>query len=59
MFHQHLKTQQKIGEFWQKLLFECTDFKSEEGRTLSTFANVKMIELVNVEGVAFNNFLWI
>lgn len=53
--HTHLKG----GEFWQKLLFECTDFKSEEGRTLSTFANVKMIELVNVEGVAFNNFLWI
>lgn len=53
--HAHLKG----GEFWQKLLFECTDFKSEEGKTLPAFTGVKMIELVAVDGVVFNNFLWV
>lgn len=53
--HTHLSG----GEFWQKLLFECSDFKSDEGKTLSAFASVKMIELVDVDGILFNNFLWI
>ena len=47
------------GEFWQKLLFECSDFKSEEGRTLSAFGNVKVIEVMDVDGAILNNFLWI
>lgn len=47
------------GEFWQKLLFECSDFKSEEGKTLSTFNNAKVIEALRVNGTLLNNFLWI
>ncbi len=49
----------KGGEFWQKLLFENADFKSEEGRTLTSFALVKAIEIEDVDGVVLNNFLWI
>lgn len=47
------------GEFWQKLLLETTDFKSEEGRTLSSFSQVKTIEFENVDGILLNNLLWI
>ena len=53
------RTSLKGGEFWQKLLFETTDFKSEEGRTLSSFSIVKTIVVENVDGVVLNNFLWI
>ncbi len=47
------------GEFWQKMLFDCSDFKSEEGKTLSSFSNAKVIEIRNVNGAILNNFLWI
>lgn len=53
------RTSLKGGEFWQKLLFETADFKSEEGRTLSSFSIVKTIVVENVDGVVLNNFLWI
>lgn len=53
------RTELKGGEFWQKLLFENTDFKSDEGRALASFANVKTIELIDVDSVVLNNFLWI
>ncbi len=53
------RTKLKGGEFWQKLLFESADFKSEEGRTLSSFSVVKTIEVENAGGIVFNNFLWI
>lgn len=53
------RTQLKGGEFWQKLLFETADFKSDEGRTLSSFSVVKVIEVRDVDGIVFNNFLWI
>lgn len=47
------------GEFWQKLLFETTDFKSDEGRPLTSFSSVKTLEFVDVDGVILNNLLWI
>lgn len=47
------------GEFWQKLLLETADFKSEEGRTLTSFSNVKTLEFVDVNGTILNNLLWI
>lgn len=47
------------GEFWQKLLLETADFKSEEGRTLTSFSSVKTLEFVDVDGVILNNLLWI
>lgn len=47
------------GEFWQKLMFDASDFKSEEGKTLSSFNAAKAIEINNVDGVILNNFLWI
>ena len=53
------RTSLKGGEFWQKLLFETADFKSEEGRTLSSFSIVKTIVAEDVDGVVLNNFLWI
>lgn len=52
-------TQLNGGEFWQKLLFESSDFKSDEGRTLSAFNTAKVIEIKDVNGAIFNNFLWI
>lgn len=53
------RTKLKGGEFWQKLLFETADFKSEEGRTLSSFSVVKAIEIEDSDGIILNNFLWI
>lgn len=53
------RTSLKGGEFWQKLLFETADFKSEEGRTLASFSIVKTIVVEDVDGVVLNNFLWI
>ncbi len=47
------------GEFWQKLLIECTDFKSDEGRTLTKFTNAKVLNIIDINGVVLNNFLWI
>ncbi len=47
------------GDFWQKVLVSATDFKSEEGRTLTKFAGAKVISLWNAKGLIFNNFLWI
>ncbi len=47
------------GEFWQNILLSSSDFKSEEGRTLTTFANAKVISFTDAKGMIFNNFLWI
>ncbi len=47
------------GEFWQKLIFTSSDFKSEEGRPLSSFAEAKIIAIQDAAGVICNNFLWI
>ncbi len=47
------------GEFWQNILLECSDFKSEEGRTLQKFVNGKLLTFHNVDNMIFNNFLWI
>ncbi len=52
-------TKLKGGEFWQKLLFENADFKSEEGRTLASFSCVKTFEINDVDNIVLNNFLWI
>ncbi len=47
------------GDFWQKVFVSATDFKSEEGRTLTKFAGAKVISLWDAKGLIFNNFLWI
>ncbi|MDE7373440.1 MAG: hypothetical protein K2N18_05190, partial [Clostridia bacterium] len=47
------------GEFWQKVLLDISDFKSEEGKTLAQFSNIKIIAIPDVNGVLLNNFLWI
>ncbi len=47
------------GEFWQKVLLECTDFKSAEGKTLSSFQETKLFTIPNADDIVFNNFLWI
>lgn len=53
------RTQLQGGEFWQKVLLEYTDFKSEEGKTLPKFSNTKVLSIIDVEGLLLNNFLWI
>ncbi len=52
-------TSLKGGEFWQKILLQNADFKSEEGRTLVKFDNMKVLAVRNAQGVIFNNFMWI
>lgn len=47
------------GEFWQKILLQNADFKSDEGKTLSRFDNMKIIAISDAQGVIFNNFMWI
>jgi len=47
------------GEFWEKILLQNTDFKSAEGKNLPSFSDTKMLILDKVDGVIFNNFLWI
>ena len=47
------------GEFWQKILLQITDFKSDEGKTLAQFSNTKIITIPDANGVLLNNFLWI
>ena len=49
----------KGGEFWQKILLESADFKSDEGKTLPKFGDTKCFYIVDAKGVIFNNFLWI
>ncbi|MBR4800242.1 MAG: hypothetical protein IK048_01000 [Clostridia bacterium] len=49
----------KGGEFWQKILLESADFKSDEGRTLGKFADTKCLYIKDATGVVFNNFLWV
>ncbi|MCM1306139.1 MAG: hypothetical protein NC037_05340 [Bacteroides sp.] len=47
------------GEFWQKVLLQITDFKSDEGRTLAQFNSSKIIAIPDTNEVLLNNFLWI
>lgn len=47
------------GEYWQKLLFEPFDFKSEEGRSLMRFSDTKTLAIEDEGGAIFNNFIWI
>ena len=47
------------GEFWQKILLESADFKSDEGKTLPKFSDTKCFYIVDANGVIFNNFLWV
>lgn len=52
-------TELKGGEFWQKIILHCADFKSDEGKTLAKFADAKILFINNASGIIFNNFLWI
>lgn len=52
-------TELEGGEFWQKVLLQNADFKSDEGRTLSRFDAMKVIAIEDAHGVIFNNFMWI
>ena len=52
-------THLKGGEFWQKILLESADFKSDEGMTLGKFSDTKCFYVKDAHGVVFNNFLWI
>lgn len=47
------------GEFWQKILLQSGDFKSENGKPLAEFGDTKILAMSSVEGILFNNFLWI
>ena len=47
------------GEFWQKMLLRCADFKSDEGKTLPKFNDTKILVINDVKGIILNNFLWI
>ncbi len=47
------------GEFWQKVLLDCGDFKSAEGKTLSSFQETKLFTIPKADNIVFNNFLWI
>ena len=49
----------KGGEFWQKILLDSTDFKSDEGMTLGKFSDTKCLYVKDANGVIFNNFLWV
>ncbi len=49
----------KGGEFWQKILLDSADFKSDEGMTLGKFSDTKCLYVKDVRGVIFNNFLWV
>jgi len=49
----------KGGEFWQKILLQSADFKSDEGRTLAQFSDTKILAVTDAEGIILNNFLWI
>lgn len=47
------------GEYWQNILLENTDFKSDEGKTLQRFSDTKICTFVNSKNIIFNNLLWI
>ncbi|MEG2540715.1 MAG: hypothetical protein RSB59_02945, partial [Clostridia bacterium] len=49
----------KGGEFWQKVLLSCSDFKSDSGRALQKFSDAKMFIFSFAKQVVFNNLLWI
>lgn len=53
------KVQLNGGEFWQKIVFQSADFKSDEGKTLSQFSATKILAIPDMAGVILNNFLWI
>lgn len=47
------------GVNWQKLILSPMDFRDEAKRSMETWDDMKKIELINAEGVLFNNMLWI
>lgn len=51
--------QLKGGNFWQNILLDADDFKNEEGRPLQDFNISKLFRISGVDGLVFNNFLWI
>lgn len=47
------------GFAWQKLMISCDDFRDEKQLALENWDNIKKIEIIDAEGVLFNNMLWV
>lgn len=48
------------GDFdWQKLKFDSDDFRDEKQFALEGWNNLKKLEIINAEGILFNNMLWV
>ncbi len=47
------------GEFWQRVQLVASDFKSENGKTLSVFADTKKATFKDAKDIVFNNMLWL
>ena len=47
------------GFNWQKLKFQSDDFRDNKHIGLDNWDNLKKIEIINAEGVLFNNMLWV
>ena len=44
---------------WQKLIFGPNDFRDKANKSMETWDDMKKIEIIDAEGVLFNNMLWI
>lgn len=49
----------KKCERWQQIRLSINDFKNFEMISLDDFDHIKAIELKNIDGVIFNNILWV
>ena len=47
------------GFDWQKLKFDADDFRDDKQIGMDGWNNLKKIEIINAEGILFNNMLWV
>lgn len=47
------------GFVWQKIRLESDDFRDEKQIGLENWDNIKKLEIIDAEGVLFNNMLWV
>jgi len=47
------------GDFWQKITLDCSDFKTLNGKSLTSFTDTKVLTIVDAKDIILTNFLWI
>lgn len=56
---EYVATIKLIGDFWQNVQVELSNFKTAEGMTLKSYENVEALEFFAQDEFLINNLLWV